>query len=294
MKRTLLNSGPIKSLALAVAVLAGFAFGTAGAAARPRNPSAVIDVFPGPNAIASALAGASSGDTLNIHTGIYNEHFTVSKADITFQAAGDGPVTVDGGCTSTWTINVTADGVTITGLRVIGGNFYAITFNGVDGGGVFSSSVRDTCGGAEYGINVFNSGSLKILGNRASGFGDAGIYIGAVNFGRSTFKANDSFGNNRGIIVENSASGTILVVSNNTHDNDTTGIWITNSDGVTVRANTVTNNNNSGIQLDIFSDNNTVTHNTVSGHRYDLANDGGTGNCWLDNVYTTSKGNISC
>jgi parallel beta-helix repeat protein len=107
-------------------------------------------------------------------------------------------------------------------------------------------------------------------------------------------KRNDTLRNDRGIIVENSGGATIMVISNKAHGNLETGIWITNSDGVTVRGNMVTNNHDTGIQLDPLSDNNTVTLNTVSGHLFDLSNDGGTGNCWLDNVYTTSRGDISC
>ena len=31
-----------------------------------------------------------------------------------------------------------------------------------------------------------------------------------------------------------------------------------------------------------------------AGHTYDLANEGGSGNCFLSNVYTTSFGDITC
>jgi len=289
MRSAVSRSRPISAVAAATVVLAAVASGSSWAA-----PRTIIEVFPGPNAITNALAGAIAGDTLNIHTGSYDEHFTVSKNSIALQSAGDGPVTVDGGCASSWTISVTADGVTIARLEVIGGDFGSMTFNGVNGGGVTGSTVRDTCGHAEYGINVFDSGNIKVIGNRASGFGDAGVYIGAITFGSSTIRRNNTLGNNRGIIVENSEGATILVLSNKTHGNAQTGIWITNSDGVTVRGNSVTDNQRTGIQLDPLSDNNLVTQNTVSGHIYDLSNDGGTGNCWVDNTYTTSRGDISC
>jgi hypothetical protein len=43
--------------------------------------------------------------------------------------------------------------------------------------------IHDTCGnvadGAEYGINVFNSGQVEVSDNQTTGgFSDAGIYIG--------------------------------------------------------------------------------------------------------------------
>jgi len=140
--------------------------------------------------------------------------------------------------------------------------------------------VQDTCGDAEYGINVFKSGSIQITDNSASGFGDAGIYIGQITstpFGPMTISGNESFGNVRGIIIENSAGGQIAVRSNSTHDNQITGIWITNSDGVHIDRNNVRNNRDSGIELDSLSDGNLIRRNKVQGHTFDLANDGGTG-----------------
>jgi parallel beta-helix repeat protein len=281
----------IRHLAVAAALAAGLGSGAASAAA---SPYTVIEVFPGPNAIANALAGAVAGDTLNIHAGTYNEHFSVTKASITLQSAGDGLVTVDGKCQASWTIQALANRIQITSLTVIGGSFGEITFSGVSGGKVSGSTVNDTCGGAEYGINVFDSSTLKVLGNSASGFGDAGIYIGALTGGSTTIRSNDSFGNNRGIIVENTSSAGVLVVANQTHDNDTTGIWVTNTSGISVRGNQVTDNSFTGIQTDSLSGGNLITRNTVSGHQYDLSNDGTQTNCWLDNTYTTSRGDISC
>jgi parallel beta-helix repeat protein len=281
----------IKHLAVAAALAAGVGSGIGAAAA---TPSTIIEVFPGANAISNALAGAVAGDTLNIHAGTYSEHFSVTKASITLKSAGDGLVTVDGKCQASWTIQALANRIQIAGLTVIGGSFGEINFSGVSGGKVSGSTVNDTCGAAEYGINVFNSSTLKVLGNTASGFGDAGIYIGALTGGNTTIRANDSFGNNRGIIVENTSSAGVLVVGNNTHDNDTTGIWVTNTSGISVRGNTVTNNSFTGIQADPLAGGNLITHNTVSGHQYDLSNDGTQTNCWMDNQYTTSRGDISC
>jgi parallel beta-helix repeat protein len=270
------------------------------AGAAPAGGRSVIEVFPGPQAISQALAQANAGDILNIHTGTYQEHVTVNIDDVTLRAAGDGPVTVDGTCNGD-TVTVRGDGVTLHGLTVIGaGGGFApieIDFVGVTSGRVLYSSVQDTCGNAEYGINVFDGGSMRIIGNLATGFGDAGIYIGQITstpFGPMQIANNNTGGNHRGIIVENSAGGVIVVQANGVHDNAITGIWITNSDGVRIRDNTVTNNHSTGIELDGFSDHNLVRSNFVTGHLFDLSNDGGTANCFLDNTYTTSRGDISC
>ena len=290
------------ALALVVSVAVIASAGTLRAVAAVPSGRAVIEVYPGPDALKNALAIANSGDTLNIHAGTYTEHVTIGTTDLTLRAAGDGEVTVDGGCSAATTVDVRADGTSIRGLRVIGAGLgfspMEINFRQVATGRVLNSTVEDTCGNAEYGINVFLSQTIRVIGNTATGFGDAGIYIGAITStqrGPLVIQGNETYGNVRGIIVENSAGGKIRVTGNDVHDNQTTGIWITNSDGVHVESNIVRDDTYSGIELDPFSDNNLIRGNTASGHQYDLANDdGATGNCWLDNTYTTSLGDISC
>jgi parallel beta-helix repeat protein len=275
--------------------------GTATALSRPTTGRAVIEVYPGPDALKNALASANSGDIVNIHAGVYPEHVTINTSNLTLRSAGDGEVTVDGTCSTPTTMDVQADGTTIRGLRVIGaGQNFAIeiNFGQVATGRVLNSMVEDTCGNAEYGINVFLSHTIRVIGNTATGFGDAGIYIGAITStqrGPLVVQGNESYGNVRGIIVEASSGGKIRVIGNDVHDNQTTGIWITNSDRVRVESNLVRDNSYSGIQLDSLSDRNLIVGNTARGHTYDLINESGnTGNCWTANVYTTSRGNISC
>jgi parallel beta-helix repeat protein len=260
----------------------------------------VIEVFPGPNAIGQALSQANPGDVLNIHAGTYAERVEARIADVTLQAAGDGDVIIDGQCDYRIVVNVSAPGVTLDGLRVVGAGGFVpieINFSGVDSGRVVNSSVEDTCGNAEYGVNVFDGGSMTISRVTATGFADAGIYIGLVMStprGPLVVSNNESFGNDRGIIVENSWGGKILVTGNYLPDNDTTGIWITNSDGVRVIRNRAFDNVLTGIELDSFSDSTLVRRNIAQGHTYDLSNEGGVGNCFLENTYTTSLGDISC
>ena len=75
-----------------------------------------------------------------------------------------------------------------------------------------------------------------------------------------------------------------------------TNLWlrVTNRPAIVGGRNTVTNDGADGIEVDPTSDDNTISFNTVSGHTYDLANEGGTANCFLSNVYTTSLGDITC
>jgi parallel beta-helix repeat protein len=291
----------MRRLAAMAAVLVACSLTGASAQATTWSVRGTIEVFPGPNAIGNALAIANAGDTLNIHAGTYSEHVTVRTDDLTLQDAGDGTVTVDGTCSASDTIQIKGDGVTIRGLRVIGaGVGFApkeIDFIGVTSGRVLDSVVEDTCGNAEYGVNVFNSGSIRVIRISATGFADAGIYIGQITSttrGPLVLSNNDTFGNERGIIIENSSGGQIVVRDNSVHDNLTTGIWITNSDRVRIVRNNVLDNGDTGIDLDEFSDNNLIRGNVAQGHTFDLANNGGNGNCFLDNTYTTSFGVIAC
>jgi parallel beta-helix repeat protein len=263
--------------------------------------SDVIEVFPGPNAINNALDVAQPGDILNIHAGTYSERVNVDVANVTLRSAGDGQVTVDGMCTASTTVDVLAERVTLQGLRVIGAGLggapIAVDFSGRDTGRVISSVVEDTCGDAWYGINVYQGGSIKIIGNSTSGFDDAGIYVGDITstpFGPLVIRGNETFGNNKGVIVQDSSGAEIQVISNSVHDNLATGIWVNLADGIRVVRNTLDDNGTTGIEVDEFSDGNVIRRNRALGHTFDLYDGGGNGNCWTENVYETSFGDISC
>jgi parallel beta-helix repeat protein len=266
------------------------------------SATATIDVYPGPHALADAIDAASAGDTLRIHTGQYPESVVVDKGSLTLVAAGDGPVTVDGQCATRIVIRVVVSGVTIDGLRVTGategfGNWPSeIAFLLVSNGTVRNTSLLDTCD-AEYGINLYASIGITMQRNVASGFSDAGIYIGHIppSLAGVTATGNDLFVNSRGIIVEDSSGVPISLRGNRIHDNTSSGIFLTDSDGVEIRSNRAMRaSGGTGIELDSLSDDNLIGGNTALGNQFDLANEGGTGNCWIDNTYETSTGDVSC
>jgi parallel beta-helix repeat protein len=284
-------------------------------AGRAAAGSHVIQVHPGPGAIQDALARAHAGDVLNLHAGTYRvPEGLVIGTSVVIRSAGDGPVTVDGRCRVQYTIRAAASGVRIRGLRVVGaaegfGSYPAeIDFVAVKGGEVSGSVAVDTCkhasgeGGAEYGISVFSSGPIQVLDNRTSGFTDSGIYIGAISdtgAGTLRVEGNRSWANARGVIVEDS-SGSIAVAGNRLHHNRRVGVegtinaglYLHNSDGVRIRDNSITGDDENGIWLDQDSSDNRVVDNTISGHAADLHNDG-TGNCFAGNSYSTSTGSVS-
>jgi parallel beta-helix repeat protein len=291
-----------RSVLVGFSVVAALAVMAPAAGARTHGPGNVIDVFPGRHALAKALAKAQPFDTVQIHAGIYKDAVTVVTHDLLIQTAGDGAVTVNGRCAAEATLAVRADNVSIQGqagdLTVQGGTFYEADARFVQGGRFAGMTVTDTCGAAEYGINLYQAGHYIVDANVASGFGDAGIYVGFITNTEPDHllvENNEVYGSDRGIIIEDvTPPALVIVYANRVHDNVTSGIHLHNSDGVYVLENVAKNNGAYGIDLDEFSDNNTVKRNIAKGHPYDLANLGGTGNCFRHNRYDTYQGSIGC
>jgi parallel beta-helix repeat protein len=250
-----------------------------------------IQVHPGPNAIAKALDRADDGDVLRIHSGRYEETLGIDKR-VRLVAAGKRRPVIDGDCVTRSTVQALADGVRLRGLKVVGGLAIEIDFRGVSGGRANQVVVRDTCD-ARYGINLYDTGPMKIVKSKALGFDDAGFYIGEITStggGSIRLTRSDSFSNLRGLILEDSAGGDIRVRNNHFHDNnlppEPTGIFVNRTDGVLFEGNRVRGNGAFGIHISPDSDRNVFNSNTVLGNPTDIG-DEGSGNCGSDNQSQT-------
>jgi parallel beta-helix repeat protein len=296
----------VRARALAVVLALALAALAASASA------ATIEVRPSANAINRALDRANNGDLLRVHDGIYREAFTVDKR-VTIRGVGGRPL-IDARCKSRTAIQVVHGGVRLDHLKVVGaaehpsGLFPSeIDVQSVGSGVIDDVVVHDPCGGidkgAEYGINVFNSGKVRVIHNRAiGGFHDAGIYIGGItDTGNGALRVfdNASYLNHQGIIIENSSgpSTRIRVVNNNVHHNtipgelhEDTGIFINNSDRVRLRDNTARRNGHFGVNITSGSDDNSLIDNVITGNEtVDLNNDG-TGTCGSRNTIGSRDG----
>lgn len=290
--------------------VAGTAVVLAALALVPAALGATIEVRPGPNALHKALRNAHNGDTLRIHDGTYRESVAINKR-VTLRGVGGRP-TIDARCDSRTTFDVNSGGFTLEHLLVVGaadGFGYPpseIDVEQVGRGTITDVVVHNTCGplgeGAQYGINVFGTGPVEISNDRAiGGFTDAGIYVGGItdtNGSPLKVVSNSTFLNHQGIIVENSGGNAIIQVgNNNTHHNTipgvgepASGIFISNSDGVRIRNNTVQNNGEFGVNISAGSDNNRLVQNTITDNPTDLNNQG-SGNCGSGNTIGTRAGN---
>jgi parallel beta-helix repeat protein len=285
--------------ALAVAVVVVGLAAAPGVAGKGKRK---LEVRPGPDAIENALDRARGGDVLRIHKGRYEESPAIERR-VKLVGVGKRRPVIDAGCSTRTTIEAQADGVRLKRLKVVGAaTATEVDFNGVSGGRVDDLVVRDTCD-AEYGINVFDAGPMEIVDSRATGFDDAGFYIGQITStpgGAIRLRRSESYANLRGLIVENSAGGQIVVRRNDFHHNNIsippalpTGILITNSDGVRVAQNEIADNARFGLHLTADSDRNLIDGNVFLDNPVDVSNEG-TGNCGSGNAFETGDALPPC
>jgi nitrous oxidase accessory protein len=283
-------------VALAIVALLAVAVFAAPADAKKRKPG--IYVSPGPDAIANAIERAHTGQTIRIRRGRYHEALVIEKP-VRLVASGRVRPVIDGDCATRLTIAVRSPGVILSRLKVVGadegsGPFATeVDFNGVSTGRAWGLVVKDTCD-AEYGINVFNTGSVQIKRNEArGGFSDAGIYVGGITDtqgGALRVRRNIAYGNNRGVIIEDTLAPTdVRVVDNRLNSNTLTpgegppsGIFLHRADGVLIYGNVVGHNGAYGIHLDPDSDGNVLIANAVFANPTNFLDEGG-GNCGTGN-----------
>src|SRR5437016_4153557 len=165
----------MRTAALGVSLVALVAIGPARAK--------TIVVSPGAGTpFQDAINAASPGDTLRVSPGTYPEAIVIDKA-LRVLAQGCCSWVIDAGCAAGTAVNILADDVTFSGLTVQGGTFYEIDAEGRDRVKVLRSVMTETCGTAEYGVQVYQSTNSKVLLNETAGSSDAGGHIGGL--GRS-------------------------------------------------------------------------------------------------------------
>jgi parallel beta-helix repeat protein len=277
-------------------ILAGAQPAAAGGAARK------IHVRPGPDAIQRAINRADPGDILLVHPGHYHESPVVTKP-LTIRGVGSRRPVVDGTCDGVSTIDVDANRVVLRRLKVVGANEiqdapftgFEVKIVGVRNVEARKLMLLDTCGEADYGINVYGTGRVLLAGNRARDFSDAGLYIGSIDQGPVTVINNVTVSNNRGILVEES-SGTVTVRDNLSRSNDlpgesptTAGIALADADEIVVTDNVANGNGDYGIHLADHggsgSDDNSLFRNVATGNGTANFQDDGTGNCGAGNSF---------
>jgi parallel beta-helix repeat protein len=246
------------------------------------------------DAINKAIDRANAGDRLVVHKGTYKGPVVVDKrVRIVGRKKKHGRKSrkpmIAVGCAAFTGVDVTAEGASLRRLKIRGGEEYSLDISSVEQATARQLRLIDQCD-ALYGINVYESGAIQLLSNRPSGYLDAGIYVGDITdtgTGTLLVEGNDSFGNNRGLIVEFSAGGDLRVLDNHFHDNALpgvgaqSGIFVNDSLGVRFDRNLVEDNGDYGIEFTPGSNSNQLFDNVFRGNPVNVLNP--EGNCGSGN-----------
>ena len=232
-----------------------------------------------------------------MHHGTYRGSLRVTKKVSIFGAKNENRPKIDARCNSSVAVDVLAPGVSLTRLKVVGSaDAFSVSFIGIRRGVVDDVRMDNTCGQALYGVNVYQQGAIRIVNSNATGFLDAGYYVGSIgttNDGALIIRHNEASGNNRGAIVEDSFDPDvdIRVQDNDFHDNTIegegipSGIFVHNSDHTLIEGNRTEDNGVYGIHVDPNSDDNVLNGNESTGNGTDNYFDEGTGNCGSGNSF---------
>jgi Right handed beta helix region len=191
-------------LALVVGTLAGVTIAAAPAGAAtifyvaPTGSGGGSCAAPNDNTIAAAVSGASSGDTINVCAGTYNESVTVNGKQLT----------INGSVNGTATINASGqpEGVTIQAAGAAGTVLQGFTIANAQGEGVLvegTSNVTVT-------NNVVSGNDLACIPQNSAN--DCGEGVHLVSVTNSTVSRNTSENNTGGILLDDGVPpGTIGV-----------------------------------------------------------------------------------
>jgi parallel beta-helix repeat protein len=229
-----------RASALCAGVLIGLVFSGVGRATP--NPTCTVEVLAG-QSIQAAIDGVVSGATVCVGPGTYQENLLIAKDSITLKGAGPGitvleppahPVPVclvlffppvdyeNNGLNGICVANVDRWGnilgvvndVRVTGFTVQGFPGVGIVFAGTNRPRADHNVAANN---RSYGITAFVSMHGVFEDNTSYGSGDAGFYVGNSPKADFTVQNNTAFANLWGILVRDSATGS--VTGNILHDN---------------------------------------------------------------------------
>ena len=234
-----MNKKVVSGIVLALLLIGTWTFSIQRVEAEPTTIT-VPDDYP---TIQEAVNGASSGDTILVHEGLYAEgEITVCKR---LSLIAEGTVVVDG-LDGRDVFSVGSDGVVIDGFTVKNGSRHGIAQFFYDDCRIEGNIVTDN----RIGISISGNNNI-VKGNLVSNNGYGILVEGSMCCGiRSSFNVVE-----KNIIVDNGGPGIGL-------------IWY--ADNNIVEKNIARNNSLSGISF-LHSDYNVVRGNIVTGSDYGIA-----------------------
>ena len=212
--------------------------------------------------IQSAVNAATSGDTVFVYNGSYNENVNVGTAHLTLEGEGKDKVTVTAASSSDDVFEVTADWVNISGFTATGatsGDWIAgITLNGVQHCKISENNCSKN---SLFGIYLQDSSNNELTNNTANQ-NDWGIELDSSS--NNTLTGNTAANNYDGIRLYSSSNNTLT--SNTANENNWDGIEIAGVGYNTLTGNTANENNKQGIRL-WNTDGNNISCNRVQANK---------------------------
>lgn len=266
-----------------------------------------VSKIPFATTIQNSIDEASSGDTIVVPAGTYEENIIINKQITLVGDVGDGNIGAGANApvimsaASNRNVDILADGVVIKGFVIdnnsynypavrVAANVASVTIqnnemrNGYSGVTIANGSHENTVTknkiyGNSYGLFINNSESNIISYNEIATSSNNGVELpGNKNAGNNRFSHNNIHNNSgKGINFGNyldTTSGNIIVDYNTIDSNGTAGIYIDNgTTGININHNTISNNGQyeatTGIHV-LSAAGNSAHNNVISNDNVDV------------------------
>jgi nitrous oxidase accessory protein NosD len=223
-----------RASAISAAVLVGLVFTGVGRGAP--DPACTVEVTTG-HSIQDAINSASSGATICVGSGTYQENLLIAKDGITLKGAGPGITVLEppakplqvcvellfasgvdyeifNGVSGICVANVDAEGHelgVVNDVRVTGFTIHAFEGAGI----VFANTNRPradhnlAANNHDYGITAYHSTHGRFEYNTSYGSHDAGFYVGVSPDADFTVQDNAAFDDLWGVLIRDSSTGRV-------------------------------------------------------------------------------------
>ncbi|MEE8470979.1 MAG: CFI-box-CTERM domain-containing protein [Dehalococcoidia bacterium] len=210
------------------------------------------------------------GDTVYVYAGTYNENVVINKRQLTVWGQSRSLVTVNGGA-QPYTMEITADNVTVRQLTISGGTSAAVYWHNAGWGKLFNS---DVSGSQDIGILLLSITNQEISCNNV--YSNIGRGIQVTNSTLKDIIRNEVYDNGgNGISLQQSTA--VKVVRNRVHNNGVYGIFLDSASTI-----------NKIYLNDFFSNPTADGYSQASGNKWETSNTPYLGNYWGD--YAGSDG----
>jgi len=205
-----------------------------------------------------AVGNATSGETIFVRAGIYNERVTIDKS---LTLIGENPsTTIINGSSGRYVIKCfSVSRVYISGFTIKMG-IYGINITSSTNITISGNIITNNIG---FGIFLEFSNNNSVCDNRVLSNGDRGIYI---RFSNNNFVNNNTVSNHNQWGIYLYRSGNNVVSNNSVSNNKERGIYQIESNNNVFSGNTISNNAY-GISI-WYSAGNTLRNNKMNGNRY--------------------------